>query len=355
MAVGVFKIKERPDLGGFRPRSGPVEFNWDSDHRNAPIQPWPGGVHQRTQRTDYAGTDNPSEQVLGPNFKPFTLRGSWKDKFNSPGYAIATWNAFLALVRRGNVVEVSFKSLTFFGIITDFDWEYRREYDIGYSFTVSAHKRPGADEIVTPPQPTILKDARTLSREIDERIKKDMAAMLERKPANQIAEDTSPLTEAQFQNMINASDEFQSIVSQRILPTDADADTGVRRAVASGDLLINRAKTQIDGLKNLNTGASLMYQTPLGVLGFEGWARGTSAQARLVVFDSYQARLQLEEQADPKAIAIYHPAAGENLYGISIRFYGTPENWRLIKKRNRLTSTTLAGTETLVIPEAPPQ
>lgn len=363
MAAGTFVIQEKPELGGFTPRSGAVRFEWDSDHRSSPVQPWSGGVHQRTARVDYPGADNPTEQVLGPNFKPFSLSGRWQDKYNggSPtepgeiGFATKTFNAFLAMVRRGNIVEISFKSLNFIGLITDFDWDYRREYDIGYTFTVSPHRRPDADELAKPPSPTVTRDAKTLSKKIEERIKTDMAAIAENKPANQIAGEASPLTTAQYEDMVAASDEFQTIVNQRVLETDSDADLSVRRAIASSDLLIGRAALQLAGLSDLGSDTSLMYQTPLGVLNLEVWARGTSAGARLTVFDSYEARRQLDEQADPNALALYQPFKNESLYSISNRFYGTPHNWRLIKQRNRLVSSNMTGAELLVIPEAPPQ
>lgn len=367
MAVGKFIIQEQPSLEGFIPRSGAVRFEWDSDHRSSPVQPWSGGVHQRTARVDYPGSDNPTEQVLGPNFKPFTLSGRWQDKFNggaaatlggvtiTEGFAIKTFNAFLAMVRRGNVVQISFKSLVFIGIITDFDWDYRREYDIGYSFTFSPHRRPGADELAKPPSPRVTRDAKTLSKKVEQRIKTDMAAIAVNKPSTQIAGDISPLTSAQLAAMESASDEFQFIVNHRILRTDADADLSVLRAIASGDLLIGRASLQITGLSGLSSDTSLMYQTPLGVLGLETWARGTAASSRLVVFDSYDARQQLDEQAQPDAIALYQPFKGESLYSVSNRFYNTPHNWRLIKERNLLPSSNMTGTEILIIPEAPPQ
>ena len=367
MAVGKFIIQEKPALEGFIPRSGAVRFEWDSDHRSSPVQPWSGGVHQRTARVDYPGADSPTEQVLGPNFKPFTLSGRWQDKYNGgavsfvvadlggQGFAIKTFNAFLAMVRRGNMVEISFKSLTFLGIITDFDWDYRREYDIGYSFTVSPHRRPGADELARPPSPRVTRDARTLSKKIEERVKTDMAAIAENKQPNQIAGDTSFQTKALRFAVEAASDQFKTIIGSRVLEIDSLSDLSVRRAIAAADLLVDRAKAQITKLSNLKTDASLMYQTPLGVLNFEVWARGTSGAARLTVFDSHDASRQLNEQADPDALALYQPFKNESLYSISNRFYNTPHNWRLIKQRNRLPSSNMTGTELLVIPEAPPQ
>lgn len=354
MAVGTFIISERPDLGGFKPRGGAARFEWSADRRSAPLQPWSGGVKQRTARTDYPGGDFPTEQVLGPNFKPFSLSGKWLDKYNGERFALDTFEAFLALVRRGNMVQVSFKSMTFIGIITDFDWDYRREYDIGYTFTVSPHRQPGADELAKPPSATVTRDANTLAKEIEEKINL-MLEVEDSKPSTQLAGEISPLSTEQVQAMLDASREFNDVVSQRVLVTDADAVLSVRRAVASGDLVIGRAQTKINEASGLKSDTALMYQTAMGVLDFETWNRGLASQARLIVFDSFEARQQLDEQDEPNVIALYKPFRGESLYSVSNRFYGTPDNWRLIKRRNRLASSTLTGSELLAIPEAPAQ
>lgn len=354
MAAGTFIIQERPELGGFTPRGGAVRFEWTAANRNAPVQPWPGGVTQRTKRTDYTGADEPTEQVLGPNFKPFTLRGTWLDKYNAPGYAVETWRAFLAMVRRGNVCEFSFKSQAFFGIITDFDWDYRREYDIGYSFTVSVHRRPGLDELSARVAGGVIQDASSLVSKLGERINTRMVEIQTERPTEQLAGDISLTVGEDFDSLQSSIAEFEEIVEQRILQPGADAATALRRAVAAGDITIGRAQTLLNRLGSIASDVNLSYQTALGVLDIETWSRGLAAQARLSVFDAYDARQQLDEQVEPNAVALYRPYQNESLYSISNRFYGTPHNWRLIKERNRLPSSNLDGTELLIIPEAPP-
>jgi len=371
VSAGTFIIQERPDLGGLKPRAGAVRFEWDAEHRNAPLQPWPGGVTQRTARIDYPGADNPTEQVLGPNFKSFSLSGRWRDKYNplssrapgetdsvfgarARGYAIKELNAFLAMVRRGNMVEISFKSLTFFGIITDFDWEYYREYDIGYTFTVSPHRRPGSDELDKPVSPLTVRDANTLAIAIDARASTTLD-IESTKPAALLAGDASALSTQRVADVKAGSDDFSSVVSNRVLKVNSDPLLSVQRAVSAGDILIGRAQSAIGAAGALKSSTALIYHTALGVLDFETWNRGLAAEMRLIAGDSYSARQQLDEQAEPNAIALYRPFENESLYSISNRFYGTPHNWRLIKERNRLSSSNLTGTELLIIPEAPPQ
>ena len=159
-----FTITERPDLGGFRPRSGKGQvFKWSSQNQNIPQGAWEFGGQLRTNRINYPGTDRPTEQVLGPNYTPFTLTGRWKNKFNRapvgegqespvPGaegnnYAENEMRLFETMCRRGNVIELQFQEITITGLITEWSFLYKRRWDIGYSFTFSPHTKGGQDEI----------------------------------------------------------------------------------------------------------------------------------------------------------------------------------------------------------------
>jgi len=92
-------------------------------------------------------------------------------------------------------------------------------------------------------------------------------------------------------------------------------------------------------------------QSAIGVLTFEDWSRSLRYTARVTMYQGLAGERSSAERAQPDAKHLYRPHAGESLYAISRRFYGTPFAWRLIYERNALTSFTLTGTETLIIPE----
>jgi hypothetical protein len=111
-----------------------------------------------------------------------------------------------------------------------------------------------------------------------------------------------------------------------------------------------------DAVAAFNTDSStddvLAFDDALLILQYETWVRETLADLRLLITLCFRIAQDLRRLAAPKALALYRPHAGESLYGISTRFYGTPFNWQLIATRNNLTDFTLTGFELLVIPDA---
>jgi hypothetical protein len=79
---------------------------------------------------------------------------------------------------------------------------------------------------------------------------------------------------------------------------------------------------------------------------------GAEAGARAMLLAARRAQESLLAQADPNALALYQPHAGESLYAISNRFFKTPHRWREIAARNGLKTVVLEGTELLIIPNA---
>jgi len=342
---GTFSIVEITEDG-----TNGAEFYWDVNNRSIPKQPWGGGVQQRTSRMDYPGTENVTEQVLGSNFTNFDLKGDWQDKFNSAGYAIKTWKDFQAMVRRGNITRIEFKSMAFTGIITDFAWTYRREYDIGYSITFSPHRRvddaPSRKNLVAHD-----KSPSELSDKIKLAIQNDMKSINDRAPSAQLAGSLGSDLLKDLENLTDSSNAFDIVNTQRILAIGADKGLSLRKAIAITDLVVARAARLSERVKAVRADTSLLYQTPLSVLHMESWARGLNASALRIAVDGYDAKKQLRRRADPRAKALYRPFAGESLYSISNRFYNTPQRWREIKTRNNLTYTQMTGLELLIIPE----
>lgn len=353
---GVFTIEERPDLGGFQPRSGsPIRFEWDAATRSAPRQPWDFGGQQRTNRVEYPGTDRPTEQIMGPNFTPFTLTGKWVDKFNTPGFAVETWEAFEQMCRRGNVVIVGFKqadkAIEFEGIITSWTFSYEHDAKIGYSFTVSPHQRRGAsDEILAAPD--TLKTIDQYKEDLEQ-----AQALVEalNNPQQPAARGLTDDTYADMVQGVTASSSelavFSNAIEQRVLDQELAEGVDLRRALGSVDSLIERCAENRARTAALRSDVSLTVKTVENVLNFEVWSRGTSSTSRQMIFDSQQVRKELDRRATPDALAFYRPHKNESLYGISTRFYGTPHNARLIAERNGIKEMVLTGTELLVIPE----
>lgn len=332
-------------------------FEWSADTqppgtaggaRACPRAPWSIGGLQHTVRTDYPNAKLPSEQVLGPRRKPFTLEGRFLDKWNFSGYAEAEMARLEAMCRRGNRVRFQYGNQTLEGIITEWDFPYRRPWDIGYSFTVSVHGRPEETDrtrvVATPANPTKAFDDLDLAVQA-------MLDVNDRAPRSFLKGTLQADVDTDLTTIAGSRTSLGTTIDNRALrPPEAPADVFTRIATQfrqvradSYNLLLTLAEVRSD----LDTAAG----TAMSVLQFEDWTRSLRYAARIAMGRAREGDRSSTEHGHPSAVRLYRPQAGESLYAISRKFYGTPHAWRLIYERNALRTFTLLGTETLIIPE----
>lgn len=361
MAVGTFTITELLQVGATRSEAEVGEvFRWTSDRvpadgvvggaRAAPKRPWTFGGQLRTVRTDYPGAKTPSEQVLGPNHKPFNLFGRWDDRYNFEGYARQEMRRFEAMCFRGHPVRIQFQNQAFEVLIIDWDFPYDREWYIGYTFEVSVHDRPD-DLDRSDRSPSTAKSAQEAFNELDELV----IAMTEAQdviPASFLSSDLATTTGTSLGDVIAARDAAAATLDQREFRIDAPSQISPFRRLATQFRTAQNAALQVtQDLLIARSDLDLGVKTALGVLDFEDWMRSQRFFARVAMGQGSRAASDLEERDDPEALALYRPHKGESLYRVSRRFYGTPDAWHLIAERNALSSVTLDGTELLIIPE----
>jgi hypothetical protein len=371
-----FLIEEIAEGAALKADNGAgAKFSWSAAKHSMPFKPWSFGGQQRTVRVDYPGGDSPTEQVLGPNYTPFTLNGVWVDKFNPletllakknsrgdqvltnassvVGYAKETMQAFEAMCRRGNLIRLSFQDIKIEGLITNWEFSYEHEGKIGYSFTVSPHQRPGGDQITNRPLRQVVKDPFTSAKDIQNSVDA-MQDMQDVTDAQRILKgQTFEESKTLLQELTDGAQEMSDLINQRSIGEDSISPAlALRKAIAVSSAIIGTCSDIITGLAALKSDTAVAFQDAIAVLRFETWTRGLSAQARVTIFNTHETRESFTKQTDPNAIALYRPFKNESLYSISQKFYGTPYNWRLIKERNKLTSSNLTGQELLVIPEA---
>lgn len=361
MAVGVFSITELLRVGANRQESviGEV-FEWTSDRtpsdpvrggaRAAPLRPWTFGGRLRTARTDYPGARTPSEQVLGPTEKSFSLAGRFDDRYNFRGFAVAEMRRFRDMCRRGNPCRIQFQNQTFEVLIIEWDFDYHKDYYIPYKFSVSNHDRP-ENLLRTDRSPSTAQSP----QDAFDKLEQTTLAMVEAQglvPRDAVASDLTNRVETRVGDTTQAKDVVGDTLDEREFSIDADAVVGpfdrlatqFREAQAAAfsvtqELITVRADTEVG------------IQQALKVLQFEDWVRSQRFFARIVMGQAAGAADELEEREEPNATRLYRPFAGESLYRVATRFYGSPDAWRLIAARNNLSTTLLTGEETLIIPE----
>ncbi len=360
MANGVFTITEVPTDG-----SPGERFEWTSDTRPpsgrsggaraCPIQPWPLGGKLRTVRTDYPGARRPSEQVLGPAKKPFKLSGQWDDRYNrfgefaGGGFALAEMRRFEAMCERGNPCRFQYMSIARDGLIIDWDFPYKREWQIPYSFEVSVHDNPNAPSDVNRSPKTA--DSPSSSFDKTDVAVQTLLQAHNKIPAPLLAGSLADDVGANLTTLVGNRDALGATLDNRELaPPVKPIDSFTRlatqfRAVRSGAFVV------VDGLAAVRSDLNLAVGTAISVLQFEDWSRSMRFMARIVIGAARAGDNASSQRSAPDAVRLYRPQAGESLYAIARKFYGNPTAWRLISERNSLHTFTLTGSEILIIPE----
>lgn len=357
MAVGLFTIQELRITSGAAVPDG-ERFEWTSDRRPpngarggaraTPRGPWAIGLEQRMVRTDYPGSRTPSTQSLGTVWKPFTLSGRWDDRYNFAGYAMAEWQRMIGVVDRSHLCRIQFQQVVFDGQIKNLEVEYTRSWDIRYSFTVEPHQTPSLFDPDRSPE-TVLTPAQTfddLDLAIQVALEEDKGA-----PRPLLVGTTAVDNEANLAAMASSRDSLGATLDGReLLPPEKPTDAFTRLATQFRQVRADAFNTLID-IAEIRSDTELAAQTVMGVLDFETWSRGIRFSTRLAMGSALRGDQTSSRLAEPDATRLYRPQAGEHLYAIADRFYGTWQAWRMIADRNALSVFEMTGLELLIIPE----
>lgn len=367
-----FIIEEIPSIGGAPPPGGAyARFVWTARGRSIPLGAWVFGIQQATVRTDYPGGNDPTEQVLGPRFTPFTLRGRWDDRYNPlaavpaavaqnadgaaaraalGGYAEREWKRFEALVARGNIARITFEGITVQGIITNAEFTYRRSWDIGYQFEFSPHHRQPGGPFAVRRSPRTTLSASQLKRELDEVVQAALAYH-SRAPAGRMVDTLFIDADELVTDWLDTVAAISAAISVRQLSLEGEGDNSLLRLAALFFRMSTVAGDILSLLSSTDSSEALDSELGIAALDFDVWSRGLQGEARRMIVVGQRAADELRQRARPNAQVLYRPQAGESLYAVSNRFFHTPHNWRLIARRNDLDSLVLTGDELLVIPE----
>jgi hypothetical protein len=349
MAGERFVITEVLRDGSFEP-SGAASFEWTAELRSVPRRPWTFGTVVRNKRTDYPGGDDPTHQVFGPNSKDQALEGTWDDRYNGAGYARSTRRAFNDMVRRGNLVRIEFSGLAFLGLITDADYPYDYDSKIGYRFTFS----PQVEEDAMPLRLVGNADRPLSAQALVDNLSTDMDTLRDLRadaPGNFAGTVLAEL-DAGLATIEGAFAEIDGAVQQRIVDPGEEARVSILRVGQLFGQVRSAATGALDLLIVWKADAQLAWRTAQEVIHFDRWVKEMGFNLRLLGLHAHDSADEVQRRADPEARGLYRPYQGEDLRGISQRFYGTPNQWRGIMTRNGLTSPILTGDELLILPAA---
>jgi hypothetical protein len=336
-----------------------VEFKFARENFTAPRGGQQFGLVLRTMRKDLPGGEEPVEQVLGWNYEAFTVKGVWDDRHAGKDYAESTRKDFEAMVKRGNPIRYQFEQLSITGLITKFETLYVRKDYQTYSFTISPHFRyegetvrqnaNSARSIVNDPKNAVKK-----AREGLELMKadQDLASLNAQARVQQLLKSDA------FSEINDALDTIEShitsaetLVDKELLGPEENATKALNRGAQIMASVKTAAATLLDKQRSLIASAEMSIDSLTENLKFETWHRSLAGSTRMMVVQAEQSLRDFQLRSQPKPKRLHRVKAGESLYQISTRYYGTPHHWRDILTANKLSSIVLQGGELLEIPE----
>jgi nucleoid-associated protein YgaU len=356
-AVRVFTITELVAVGDSLQPSG-TEFKFSTENFAAPRGPWNYSLKLRTVRRDLPGSEEPTEQVLGWNYEPFTITGVWDDRHGGRDFATVTRRDFEDMVKRGRAIRIQMEDIAIIGLITGLQINRTRKDLIGYSFTMSPHQRSEADSVrqSASPDRKVTSDPRTSV--------KKARATLEGLQAEQARARAANLSAVQQKLSTGVFGEIDGYIDEAaVLITSAEntVENEILKAEEASNALNRGAQTMastrtvvanlLARTRSIAADTDLAVETILDTLNFEAWHRGVSAGARRLAITCGLAQDDFALRARPKPTRLHRVRPGEGLYQISLRYYGTPHQWRSIAQHNHLSSIVLNGGELLEIPE----
>lgn len=324
----------------------------------APLKPVSWSGEQRREITWIDGAGKADVRLAGPEEKATTFRFKWMSRRIGPndallseiggdgdGEPVGDANDLEALInvlrREPSLVMITWRGRQVVGVIasTDSQAGFEGEWDVTMEF----------EPVQAPayPQPALVQP---------------------RSPGSAVAQlvETLDTTLTDVERAVTWSDETLDGINDRIY--DVRATLG--RMERDAALVANRAAA-VDGVRqNIAAGFQQVFRTtaavrdamvPVPNLAQTDEARmqilsaaymaDTDRQARLVRHGAALSRAQFRDEAD--VLAVHEGMAGETIYSLSWRYYGTVAYAEVISDRNGLLSEEIQGGARIIIPKVP--
>lgn len=338
---------------------------------------WDGEQH--TKRTFYPGNPVGTHQVLGPRETETTFQGMWKDRFIrgsilKNGDAGAVQSAldavalFTELYRSGKKVRVQWANIVRSGVIRKFTFTPKRVQDIAWDLDLEWSSRD--DE--TAPRSTTEQSApsgQDLLRRQDQL--EDVAALAPPSAAQELAGIIASIN--------SIRDHVTAVVDNlRTVEAVVNAPSAILGAIQSG---VHGLVAQLEDFRQRILGPRSSARDPqtsrrvkgdytsptasgrrggappssssVQELQFEIWCRSLGSVAGGLSFQLQRLLLDVLSRSQPKTTRVITARAGETLYSIATRFYGSPDFANFLALTNRLTTAIVPPGYQLRIPERP--
>lgn len=347
--------------------------------RALPYQSFKLSQSQRIDVTWYPGSPVGTAQMLGPELKPSTITGMWKDRFikspllapESPDFralansfqppatvdgvavadAVALHNLFESICDQGQLLRVSWDTFIRDGFLTEYEGEFLRVQDVKWEATFTWIGKGQAQ------------GPAAFTQEFDHT---DLVAN-----ASKNLQDTADATDTQ--GYFTTAADFISAINANIITANtavsdlADNLSGVVDAVVSpfdaaqraAGILTNTAATAQQLMENTQTTVDVEIQRaipPADVnLGLKmrlaNYKRSIAVNARALLSTAVNAKAAMQARTvSPQLLASFVLREATDMRTISTTYYGTPNQWLRLAQYNMLTSSTADAGTVIYVP-----
>ena len=312
-----------------------------------PKDKFPFGGTQRVKKEYYAGFPEPSMQVLGPEESDVTINGEFKDKRYSDaalkGAALEISNLLDGIRFRGNLVRVVLGEWQRYAIITTSKFDLRLVTKIEYSLTFSII---GSE---FPSNAIFIQGNKEYPFAVNKEL---IEAALAFQAANDNIPDSVPLSIADAIN--GAVSDVMNVVASVTNFVDSISNTveEIRNSANRVKGIIKYAQNKVRNYKNLVGGFNAFNTEQALTKRYDNaayYSRIMSQSTTLVAL-LQKLRNQFANLANDLPQARHLVKEGETLQNLSLKYYGTAENWKRIYDFNNMNTTVLTAGTLLNIP-----
>lgn len=328
----------------------PIEFRWSSFTHSSMQNPLELSLKVTTVRRMPAGADQPVEQVMSAQWEPFTVEGEWSDRWAGAGFARAMRRDFPRAVGQTMLARLQIDQESLVGLITSVKTTYITADRSHYSFTFSPHVN---ETVGSFQQSANSPPVQPFNQRIDNAIA-DLTVLLDTTAAADVIpvkntgiEDIKP----QLQTVASAVESASAALLAGVTDVSSLPTNPLLRAAGEFRKLRATALEVMLTMSDRRSDITVAYDDAISILRFDEWRSAMLQSATLTAGASRDAELDLRAKASKNPRAVHFARAGESLERISLRYYGTADNWRAIFDANQLASLQLAGGEVLLIPE----
>lgn len=344
--------------------------------RCLPYRPIKIGGKQRAEFTWYAGSPVATVQVLGTEEDPIELQGFWKERFLDStsailgGIPVATVIDLVDVVdtlrREGQEVQLTWGHLTRYGIITEFEQTWHNPYDCEWSLTFSPisiepvvpqttrPNKPDMAQALAATEAAIAAWSTSRIQRVGPNISDSLAATyeeLDEQLANQLKEVREAVegTVGGFFSSIDAARRMGAALVNTVRLLSVFAQSTLQRSqnvlMDTQDLANTLTLGQVDVLAGNPEAVSLASKLQARL--FKSEQESASTELRDVFIEEIGPVVQ---SLAPPLVATFLANNDMDLRDVSLRFYGTPDQWRFLKDYNLLTSSKLEAGELIWVP-----